>query len=139
MINGTLVKACQQQFLIPNSDFCQTVKVNKQQIYESNINHYCLEHDNNVIPLLPIQNILFGKEVVNLEGDDFVAALVEHKKKKFALLLDDIVSQEKIILKKLDEEIEAVNGIMGGAILGDGNVVLVMEVKEIIEDYLQVS
>ncbi len=139
MINGTLVRANQQNYVIPNSDFCQTAQIQGYMIKESNINDYCLEYSGSVYPLLPLHNILSSDYNKKFEDNNYVALFVDYKKDKFAILLDDLVSQEKIILKKVDEEIESINGILGGAILGDGNVVLVLEVKEIIENYLMVS
>ncbi len=48
---------------------------------------------------------------------------------KVALVVDDIVGQQQVVIKSLEENFERVEGIAGGTILGDGNVALILDVQ----------
>lgn len=48
---------------------------------------------------------------------------------KVALIVEDIVGQQQVVIKSLEENFEHVEGIAGGTILGDGNVALIIDVE----------
>jgi two-component system chemotaxis sensor kinase CheA len=50
---------------------------------------------------------------------------------KVALIVDDIIGQQQVVIKSLEENFERVEGIAGGTILGDGNVALIVDVQSL--------
>jgi two-component system chemotaxis sensor kinase CheA len=48
---------------------------------------------------------------------------------KVALIVDDIIGQQQVVIKSLEENFESIDGIAGGTILGDGNVALIVDVQ----------
>jgi two-component system chemotaxis sensor kinase CheA len=48
---------------------------------------------------------------------------------KVAIIVDDIIGQQQVVIKSLEENYERVEGIAGGTILGDGNVALIVDVQ----------
>lgn len=48
---------------------------------------------------------------------------------KLALMVDDIVGQQQVVIKSLEENFQSIDGIAGGTILGDGNVTLIVDVQ----------
>ena len=48
---------------------------------------------------------------------------------KVALVVDDIIGQQQVVIKSLEENFERIEGIAGGTILGDGNVALIVDVQ----------
>ncbi|MDO8360014.1 MAG: chemotaxis protein CheW, partial [Devosia sp.] len=48
---------------------------------------------------------------------------------KVALVVDDIIGQQQVVIKSLEENFESIDGIAGGTILGDGNVALIVDVQ----------
>ncbi len=48
---------------------------------------------------------------------------------KIALIVDNIIGQQQVVIKSLEENFERIDGIAGGTILGDGNVALIVDVQ----------
>ena len=48
---------------------------------------------------------------------------------KVALIVDDIIGQQQVVIKSLEENFQSVDGVAGGTILGDGNVALIVDVQ----------
>jgi two-component system, chemotaxis family, sensor kinase CheA len=48
---------------------------------------------------------------------------------KIALVVDDIIGQQQVVIKSLEENFVRIEGIAGGTILGDGNVALIVDVQ----------
>lgn len=61
--------------------------------------------------------------------DQFVVLCEAEGNQKVALVVDDIIGQQQVVIKSLEENFESVEGIAGGTILGDGNVALIVDVQ----------
>ena len=48
---------------------------------------------------------------------------------KVALIVDDIIGQQQVVIKSLEENFERIEGIAGATILGDGHVALIVDVQ----------
>jgi two-component system, chemotaxis family, sensor kinase CheA len=77
--------------------------------------------------LLPIQRLgrLLGLESMT-EPKDGLLVVVESAASKCALLVDEIVGQQQVVIKSLGGS--QARGVAGGAILGDGRVALILDV-----------
>jgi two-component system chemotaxis sensor kinase CheA len=62
-------------------------------------------------------------------NDRFVVLCEAEGSHKVALVVDDIIGQQQVVIKSLEENFERVEGIAGGTILGDGNVALIVDVQ----------
>ena len=71
----------------------------------------------------------FGLSTETAEDDQFVVLCEAEGSQKVALVVDDIIGQQQVVIKSLEENFERVDGIAGGTILGDGNVALIVDVQ----------
>jgi two-component system chemotaxis sensor kinase CheA len=62
---------------------------------------------------------------------DGIVVIVEHEHKRFGIFLDDLLSQQQIVIKSLDENYHTVEGISSATILGDGRVALILDVASL--------
>jgi two-component system chemotaxis sensor kinase CheA len=81
----------------------------------------------NLIPLIRLDQI-FG-----VEGDarmpwEGLVVVVENKDERCALLLDDLLGKGEFVIKSLGESLKGIKGVAGGAILGDGQVGLILDI-----------
>ena len=53
--------------------------------------------------------------------------IVESTGKTRALLVDEMVSKQEVVIKNLGTYLQGLPGIAGGAILGDGNIALILD------------
>ena len=56
--------------------------------------------------------------------------------KLFALMVDDLVGKQEVVIKGLGQVFQKVPGIAGGAILGDGRIGLILDIKSLFEGQL---
>ena len=56
-----------------------------------------------------------------------------------AVVVDELVDQQEIVVKSLGDYLGKTRGIAGASILGDGEVVLIVDVPTLIKDALQGS
>jgi two-component system chemotaxis sensor kinase CheA len=84
-----------------------------------------------IVPLVHLAE-LFG--VGEGRGDDSYAVIVGRGEKRLGLTVSRLRGQQDVVIKALDPVIaEAVIGIAGATILGDGRVVLILDVASLFE------
>jgi len=96
-----------------------------------------------------LQTVIGQGEVVGLRGDwipmvrfyeairttpkftdpcQGLLVIVELENERVALLVDELVGQQQVVIKSLDQNYQKVEGIAGATILGDGQVALIVDV-----------
>ncbi|MFK7826070.1 MAG: chemotaxis protein CheA [Oligoflexales bacterium] len=138
VFNGTVVRVGQEKYVLPNSDFVETVKISKNEITHHNKVvikgetfdvSYLGEHLPNFY-----KHDQQRKKVNDYQEPENVTAVVisnSHQKNK-AFIVDELVSQERIVLKKLGDEISSINEFSGATIMSDGDVTLILNVNYMI-------
>jgi two-component system chemotaxis sensor kinase CheA len=84
-----------------------------------------------LVPLLHLAD-LFGVEAP--EGEEAYAVVVGRGEKRLGLTVDRLRGQQDVVIKALDPVVsESVAGVAGATILGDGRVVLIIDVASLFE------
>ena len=73
---------------------------------------------------------------MDIEGDeiedkDSVFICMEHERGKFILRVDSIIGRQQVVVKSMGKFLNFVKEIVGGAILGDGKIALILNIEEI--------
>jgi two-component system chemotaxis sensor kinase CheA len=85
-----------------------------------------------IIPLVHLAD-LFGTSIPG-EGDEAYAVIVGRGEKRLGLTVDRLRGQQDVVIKALDSVISGETlGVAGATILGDGRVVLVLDVAALFE------
>jgi two-component system chemotaxis sensor kinase CheA len=58
--------------------------------------------------------------------------IVRNHKGVFSVMVDDIIRQQQVVIKKIGDEIKNRKGLMGSAILGDGKPALIVDLTDLI-------
>lgn len=55
--------------------------------------------------------------------------LLEDQGRKYALLVDELLGQQQVVMKSLEDNFHKVEGLSGATILGDGRVAMILDVN----------
>jgi two-component system chemotaxis sensor kinase CheA len=91
---------------------------------------YRLREDN--VPIIPIYQ-LFNIPADNKEVVNALLVVVEADGQKIGLLVDDLLAQQQVVIKSLNDNYQQVEGISGATILGDGSVAMILDIPGMIE------
>jgi len=84
-----------------------------------------------VIPLLDLGKSLFKVSEKEERSWQYIV-VVGIAERRFGLKVDRMLGQEEIVIKSLGKYLGNVQGIAGSTIMGDGSVVLIADIAEII-------
>ncbi|MFH0925286.1 MAG: chemotaxis protein CheA [bacterium] len=67
-----------------------------------------------------------------ISSDEYKVIKIEVKGKKVGLLIDDIIKHQEIVVKRLGRPLENFKGYSGATILGDGKVILLLDIMNLL-------
>jgi two-component system chemotaxis sensor kinase CheA len=102
-----------------------------KDIYSINRNEVIKLRDS-VLPLLSIGKILYEEEN-NLHDKEWqYVVVVGIAEKRFGIKVDNLIGQKEVVIKSLGVYLGAIEGISGSTIMGDGKVVMILDIGELI-------
>lgn len=131
ILDGQLVKVGSEVYIIPLITIVESL-----QAQSSLINHsagdmvlYRLREDN--VPIIPIYK-LFNIPANNKQIENSLLVVVEAEGQKIGLLVDDLLAQQQVVVKSLNDNYQQVEGVSGATILGDGSVAMILDIPSMI-------
>lgn len=79
------------------------------------------------VPLVRLHR-LFGVPTDRTTPSTGIVVLVEHDGQRAALLGEELLGQQQVVIKSLDTHYRRTEGLMGATIMGDGSVALILDV-----------
>ncbi len=132
IVEGQLVRVGKQTFVLPLVSIIESIRPTRAQV--ANI---AGEGEIIVVRGEPVQLLrlhrLFGIPTDIVDPCGGLVAVVEHENRRYALLVDELLSQQQVVIKNLQANFRRVEGAMGATILGDGCVSLILDVAGLVE------
>jgi two-component system chemotaxis sensor kinase CheA len=132
VIDGMVVKAGGQKFILPTLSVEQSLRPKSGQLSTvQGRGELCLVRDH----LLAMYRLdeLFGISKSKPDPTQAIVVIVHHDNRRCCLVVDELLGQQQVVIKSLGDGIGKVPGVSGSAILGDGNVSLILDVSGLME------
>ena len=130
IIPGMIVKVENQTAVIPLNSVLEVVREHADNIKTVNGNEVIKRRDQ-VIPLVDINDILFNENFGNDKVWQYIV-IVGIAEKKYGIKVDSLIGQKEVVIKSLGTYLGNIHGIAGSTILGDGKVVMILDIAELI-------
>ena len=127
-----LVKVTDQIFAIPLASVMETIKITKGDIKTVNNSPVFVLRDK-VLPLVSLTKVFNISVDEKSPSDDWYVVVVMSGRTQIGLLVDSLLGQEEVVVKSLGPLFGEVEGVASAAILGDGKVILIMDVQDVIK------
>jgi len=131
IIHGLLVDISGETIVIPLSTVIEVVRISKKDIYYVN-QVECIKLRDTVHPLLAIDALLYENGNKKEERDWQYIVIVGIAEKRFGLKVDHLIGQKEVVIKSLGNYLGDIEGIAGSTIMGDGKVVMIADIAEIV-------
>ncbi|HEX3073699.1 MAG TPA: chemotaxis protein CheA, partial [Ignavibacteriales bacterium] len=131
IIQGLLVGVGAETIVIPLNSVIEVVRVSSSEIYYLNQNEVIKIRDL-VLPLLSVDKLLYEEDMRQNRGEFQYVVVVGLAEKKFGIKVDELVGQKEVVIKSLGHYLGSVHGISGSTIMGDGKVVMIVDIGELI-------
>ncbi|MDX1756114.1 MAG: chemotaxis protein CheW [Marinobacter sp.] len=129
IVDGMGVAVGGQTFIIPLVSIIESMqpsRANLKQLGGSDLLHVREEY----WPLLPLYQVM-ETEPRHRDPAEAIVVLIETSKRRYGLVVDELVGQQQVVIKSLEQHYRRVPGAAGATIMGDGSVALILDVESL--------
>ncbi|QDK42145.1 hypothetical protein DOM21_11940 [Bacteriovorax stolpii] len=130
IIEGMVTKIGEERYIIPLGQVYESLSPTPDIVHHVNGVGDCLKIRGEVLPLFKISKAL-QRNMAEKPLHEQIAIIVNSDERNFAVLVDDILHQQQVVIKKLGDEIKNQKGFMGSTILGDGRPAFILDLMEL--------
>lgn len=128
ILDGQLVKVGEEVYIFPLVSIVESIQLEKSMLNNITGNQFVMQLRDDYIPILCLQDVFnTGAEKKDLEGAMLV--VVEGDNEKVGIVVDELLGQQQVVIKSLEQNYQKVDSISGATILGDGTVALIVDVS----------
>jgi two-component system chemotaxis sensor kinase CheA len=131
ILDGMSIKVGDEIYILPLGFVMESLQPIAQDVKEINGKGRVIKVREEYLPLIALYEC-FNIEPKFTNPSDGIAVIVEVDGKKAALLVDDLVGQQQVVVKNIESNYRKIPGISGATILGDGGVSLILDVAALL-------
>lgn len=131
IIKALLFRVEQRLYAIPLNTVAEIARANESEVHRVDHNEV-LQLRNQVLPLLRL-----GRPPVHTEGRSakIFVLVITTGDRKIGLIVDALEGEEELVIKALDDQAVATDLVSGASILGDGRVVLILNLAALVDRF----
>lgn len=126
IIDGLVVRVGEDRFILPSTSVQRALRPTRESISTVHGQGEVLDLRGRLVPIHRLHR-RFGIPHQAENPWDGIVVIVEHSGKVSALLVDEMVSKQEVVIKNLGAFMQSLPGVAGGAILGDGSIALILD------------
>jgi two-component system chemotaxis sensor kinase CheA len=125
VIKALHVRVGQANFIISLDEILESLRPNPDELSTVEGRGLILNRRGQITPLIKLYEI-FDLEPEHSDPADGLLVMVETPAGRYAVLVDEVMGQQQVVVKELGEQFKRLNFLAGSALLGDGGLGLVL-------------
>jgi two-component system chemotaxis sensor kinase CheA len=130
--DGMLVRVGHERYIVPTTSIQLSFRPTREQVCTVAGRGEMVVLRDETLPIVRLHR-LFDVPGASETVDESLLMLVGDGDKRVALMVDDLLGQHQVVAKSLGEGVGRVEGLSGGAILGDGRVGLIIDIAQLVQ------
>ncbi|MGF6904379.1 chemotaxis protein CheA [Paraburkholderia sp. GAS348] len=127
ILDGMSVKVGNEIFILPLNFVMESLQPRAEDIYTVANGERVVRVRGEYLPLVALHEV-FAVEDAKQEPTQGIVTIMQTEGRRFAMLIDELVGQQQVVVKNLETNYRKVHGISAATILGDGSVALIVDV-----------
>ena len=132
VIDGLAVRVGAERYIVPITSVEQSLRPRPEQLSTVQQRGEMCTVRGRLLPVIRLHR-LFNLTPRTEQISEGLVVIVQDNQRRCCLFVDELLGQQQVVIKSLGAGIGKVAGISGGAILGDGNVSLILDVPGVID------
>jgi len=126
ILEGMIVRVADERYIIPITHITESLRPTESALHKLTGGNQVINVRGRFIPVVPLKR-LFGITAQSTQEQALIV-LVEDGTLSIGLAVDELLGQQQVVIKSLEEHAPAIDGVSGATILGDGCVALIIDV-----------
>jgi two-component system, chemotaxis family, sensor kinase CheA len=132
IIDGMIVRVGSERYILPTTAIRQALRPARKDYTNIIGKGEMITVMGRLLPLIRLAD-LFGITATNHEPWDAITVVVEGEGRAKCIMVDEILGKAEVVIKSLGDGLKNTKGISGGAILGDGQIGLIIDPEGLFE------
>jgi len=134
IIDGMIIQIGAERYIVPTIALKESLRLSKEAYFTVQGRGELVKVRDSLMPLVRLHSY-FHEEPKFRNPWEALLMVVTEGQNSYCLLADEIIGRQEVVIKSLGDMFQQLPGISGGAILGDGKIALIIDVKGIISLY----
>ncbi len=130
IIDGMLVQAAGEIYIIPTLSVVESFRPDREIVHALKEKGEFVSLRGQHIPVIRLSDV-FDLPTVRIEPWEGILVCVETEAGRIAIMVDELVGRQQVVIKPLGKALAKLKEISGGAILGSGDIALILNVDEL--------
>ena len=131
ILDGMTIRCGEEIYILPLGYVVESLQPRREDVRDIAGRGQVLKVRGEYLPLIALHGV-FGIAARVQDPSEGIVVILESEGKRAALLIDDLVGQQHVVVKNLEANYRKVAGISGATILGDGGVSLILDVAALV-------
>jgi len=131
IIDGMEIKVGNSRYIIPISSIRQSFKTLPDKISHTPDGAEIVNTRGELLPIIRLHS-MYDIKPLHTKIEDGLLIIVENNEKKCCLFVDELIGQQQIVIKGLSNYLGHVRGVSGCAIMGDGEISLILDIGDLV-------
>lgn len=130
IIDGMTVKSAGEMFIVPTLSVIESFIPKKEIVHTAKEQGEFVDLRGEMIPVVRLNEVL----AINDERPkiwESTLLCIESEEGKYALLIDDLIGRQQVVIKSLGKALSKLKGVSGGAIMGNGDIALILNIEDL--------
>lgn len=130
IIDGMLVRSEQDTYIIPTLSVIESFIPQKGIVHSFKHKGEFVDLRGEMLPIMRLNKIL-DSGTSHPPAWESTLVCIESEKGKYALLIDDLIGRQQVVIKPLGPALSKVKELSGSAIMGNGEIALILNTEEL--------
>lgn len=130
ILDGMSIRVGREVFILPLSTVLESLQPSREDLYAMAGDDVVLKVRDEYLPVVAVHAALDVADA-KTELDETIAVIVQGEGRRYALLVDDLIGQQQVVVKNLETNYRKVPGVSAATILGDGSVALILDIADL--------
>ncbi|MFO1196553.1 MAG: chemotaxis protein CheW [Burkholderiaceae bacterium] len=131
IMDGMSVAVGDETYILPLASVVESIELDEKDVRSVAGANRVVEVRDEFLPVVPLDEVFEVPRFGDRESGS-IMIVIEAEGSRIALLVDELVGQQQVVVKNLEANYRKVPGVSGATILGDGRVALILDVGQLV-------
>jgi two-component system, chemotaxis family, sensor kinase CheA len=129
VMDGLVVQVAKQTYVLPIPNIVECLRPGEDEIHRVIGAAGALNLRGDIVPLIYLADVLGVDQAMGDRTNGVVIITEASDGTRMGLIVDDLVGNQQVVIKSIEENCGTVQGIAGATILGDGHVAFILDIE----------
>jgi two-component system chemotaxis sensor kinase CheA len=132
IIEGMTIRVGRETYIVPMLSILESIQPKPEAVKTVVGKGELIDVRGTYLPVVRLYDV-FNLKPEHVDPEKAILLILETEGERVAVMVDEILGQQQVVIKSMEQNFRKVQGIAGATILGDGTVGFILDVRGLLE------